>query len=309
MGKAFGDFMKDSIDHLVTFYQERLNLDDAVFSRIDHEDAMVAIVYKIMRPNGEQLILKISERPNDYLREMYFLKHFAGILPVPKIIRSVERTEDINGAILMEYLPGNLLKTDELTEALAHEIGRCLALIHLNRLPGYGDPIQRDLNHDPKGFFTLKFEEGIDECRHHLPKELMEHCQSYYKEHVNLLMLVDGPCIVHRDFRPGNIIVHEGVLQGIIDWAGARSSFAEEDFCSIEHGEWSNNPPIKKPFLAGYADIRPVPDYIRLVPFLRLNRAIATIGFTVKRKTWNNRDSRIYQYNRQFLKNLFEANL
>lgn len=309
MEKASGDLMKGSIDNLITLYQEHLNLHNSVFSHIDHEDAMVAIVYKVTQPNGEQLILKICDRSNDYLREMYFLKHFAGILPVPKIIQSVEPTEGIHGAILMEYLPGNLIKAEELTEALAYEIGRCLALIHLNRLPGYGDPIQRDLNPDPKGYFTLKFEEGIDECRHHLPKELIEQCQSYYKENVNLLMSVDGPCIVHRDFRPGNIIIHEGELQGIIDWAGARSSFAEEDFCSIEHGEWSNNPHIKKPFLAGYADMRPVPDYISLILFLRLNKAIATIGFTVKRKTWNNRDSRIYQYNRQFLENLFEVNL
>ncbi len=58
MGKASGDFMKDCVDHLVTLYQEHLNLGDTVFSRIDHEDAMVAIVYKITRPNGEQLILK-----------------------------------------------------------------------------------------------------------------------------------------------------------------------------------------------------------------------------------------------------------
>ncbi|HEY4832898.1 MAG TPA: phosphotransferase, partial [Waddliaceae bacterium] len=254
-------------------------------------------------------ILKICDRPNDYLREMYFLKHFAGILPVPKIIQSVEPTEYIHGAILMEYLPGNLLKADELTEALAYEIGRCLALIHLNRLPGYGDPIQNNLTSDPCSYFTLKFEEGLEECRPHLPISLIKQCLDYYKENLNLLKAVDGPCIVHRDFRPGNIIVHEGRLQGIIDWAGARSSFAEEDFCWIEHGEWSNNPHIKKPFLAGYAGIRPVPDYIRLLPFLRLNRAIATIGFTVKRKTWNNRDSRIYQHNRQFLENLFEANL
>jgi len=309
MGKASGDFMKDCVDHLVTLYQEHLDLGDTVFSRIDHEDAMVAIVYKITRPNGEQLILKISERSNDFLREVYLLKLFAGILPVPKIIRSVEPTEDIHGAILMEHLSGNLLKAEELTEVLAYEIGRCLALIHLNQLPGYGDPIQRDLSSDPNGYFTLKFEEGIDECKHHLPKKLIEQCQTYYKESVNFLASVDGPCIVHRDFRPGNIIVHEGRLQGIIDWAGARSSFAEEDFCSIEHGEWSNNSYIKKPFLAGYAEIRPVPNYTGIIPFLRLNKAIATIGFTVKRKTWNNRDSRIYQHNLQFLENLFEGNL
>ena len=287
--------------HLIRSYQQRLSLQNAVFSRIDHEEAMVALVYKITQSNGEQFVLKICDRAHDYLREVHFLKHFAGILPVPKIIQVVAPTEGIHGAILMECLPGALLKTNDFSETLAHDIGRCLALIHLNRLSGYGDPIQSDLNPDPRVYFTMKFEEGLNECRDHLPKELIEQCQRYYEAHVDMLMSVDGPCCVHRDFRPGNLIVESGKLQGIIDWSGARASFAEEDFCSIEHGEWGLNPYMKTFFLTGYARIRPVPDYQPLIPFLRLNRAIATIGFTVKRGTWENTNARVYQYNRQFL--------
>jgi ubiquinone/menaquinone biosynthesis C-methylase UbiE len=39
-------------------YWEILNLPDATFSLIDHEDAMVATVYRITKPNGEQFVLK-----------------------------------------------------------------------------------------------------------------------------------------------------------------------------------------------------------------------------------------------------------
>ena len=35
----------------ITVYQQLLNLQNATFSLIDHEDAMVAIVYKITKPN------------------------------------------------------------------------------------------------------------------------------------------------------------------------------------------------------------------------------------------------------------------
>jgi Ser/Thr protein kinase RdoA (MazF antagonist) len=294
---------------MISTYKQLLNLQNATFSRIDHEDAMVAVVYKIIQPSGKQLILKICDRPNDYLRELYFLKHFAGMLPVPQIIQTVESTEKIHGAILMEYLPGTLLRAEDLTESLAYEIGRCLAMIHLERLSGYGDPIQGDLNLHPRVYFTSKFEEGLEECKPRLPVNLIEQCLAYYKANLDLLAAVDGPCMVHRDFRPGNLIVNDGKLQGIIDWAGARASFAEEDLCTLEHGEWSNNTHSIKPLLAGYASIRPVPDYIRLAPFLRLNKAIATIGFTVKRGTWASTASRLYQYNRQFLETFFEANL
>jgi Ser/Thr protein kinase RdoA (MazF antagonist) len=293
------------MEDFLILYRQHLSLHDATFSRIDHENAMVAIVFKITQPNEEQLVLKICDRPNDYFREVYFLQHFDNTLPVPKIIQVIEPSKDIHGAILMECLPGTLLKTDQFIESLATEIGRCLALIHSNRLPGYGDPIGH-LSTDPKVYFTLKFEEGLEECNHHLPLNLIEQSRLYYQKHLDLLESVDGPCIVHRDFRPGNLMVNNGKLQGIIDWAGARASFAEEDFCSIEHGEWTNNPDFKKALLAGYATIRPLPNYNRLMSFLRLNKAIATIDFTVKRGTWKSSSANLYRLNRQFLETLIK---
>jgi Ser/Thr protein kinase RdoA (MazF antagonist) len=284
---------------LIVLYQQRFNLQGAIFSRIDHEEAIVAIVYKVTQPSGLQLVLKICERPNDYFREIHFLKQFADTLPVPRIIQAVPPESGIPGAILMECLPGALPRTADFTDALVYEIGTLLARIHLNRTASYGDLIQPNaLNPDPRLYFTQKFEEGFGECSQHLPKKLLEQCRRYYDTHVHLLTSTDGPCIVHRDFRPGNMIVNHGQLQGIIDWASARASFAEEDFCPLEHGEW---PSHKESFLAGYASIRPVPDYKAIMPLLRLSRAFATIGFTVKRGTWDNSSARLYQLNRQFL--------
>lgn len=292
----------------ITLYKERLNLNDATFSLVDHDDAMVAIVYNITQPTGAKLILKICDRTNNYLREVYFLKHFADILPVPRIIQVVQPEIGINGAILMEHLPGSLLKRTDFTDEMAYDIGSLLARIHLHRVAGYGDLIQPDsLNFDPRVYFTLKFEEGFSECSNHLPNILMEKSRHYYDTHINFLTSVDDPCMIHRDFRPGNVIVHNGKLQGIIDWASGRASFAEEDFCPMEFGEWPINPARKKSFLAGYTSIRPVPDYNAILPLLQLSRAIATIGFTVKRGTWKSTHARIYQFNRQFLKNFFES--
>lgn len=249
-----------------------------------------------------QLILKVCLRTKDYLREVYFLNHFAGKLPVPRILQIVPPETDIHGAILMQCLPGVLLKITDYTDELAFEMGSLLARIHLNRTEGYGDLIEpQSISLNPRVYFTQKFEEGFEECSNHLPESLLERCRSYYHEHLHLLDAVDGPCMIHRDYRPGNIIVYEGKIQGIIDWSSARASFAQEDFCHMEHTEWSVHPASKKSFLAGYASIRPVPEYSALMPFLRLNLAIASIGFTVKRGTWDNANARLYQFNRQFL--------
>lgn len=287
---------------LIALYKESLNLSEAQFAFIDHEDAMVATVFKITQPHGKELILKICSRKGDYLREAYFLDHFSGKLPVPHIVRLVPPNESLDGAILMEYLPGQLLKIENLTDSLCYEIGSLLARIHLNPAKGYGDLTEPNkLSSDPRVPFTLKFEEGMDECRDHLPSTLLASVRRYYDKHIDLLLSTDGPCIIHRDFRPGNLFADHGKIQGIIDWSSARGGFAEEDFCPLEFGEWSVNPVCKASFLSGYASIRKIPRYQHLLPLLRLSRAIATIGFTVKRGTWESKGAKIYQFNRQYL--------
>jgi Ser/Thr protein kinase RdoA (MazF antagonist) len=289
---------------LIAAYQRLLNLHDTTFTHIDHDDALVATVYKVTKQEGAHFILKVCERPKDYLREVHFLEHFANKMPVPKIIEAIPPSNEIPGAILMEYFPGALLQNTDITEGLAYDIGSTLAKVHLNRVTDYGDPITPEtLSTDPRVYFTLKYDEGLDECRLHLPQTLMDKCRRFYDENIDLLTKVDGPCIVHRDFRPGNIIIHHGKLKGIIDWAGARHSFAEEDFCSLEHGEWPEE--SRESFLAGYSSVRSVPNYENLMPFLRVNKAIASIGFTLKTGTWNGKSKKLYQLNRNFLDNFF----
>ncbi len=294
------------MDSMLTLYQQRLSPPGATFSRIDHDDAMVAHVYRVSEPDGSDFILKICERPNDYLREVYFLKHFAGKVKVPRLVQEVSPEAGVHGAVLMESLPGTLLTATDFNATLAYELGALLARIHLQRVVGYGDLIQpHDLNADPRFHFNLKFEEGFAECSDHLPKILLAQCRRYYDTHIDLLSYVDGPCIVHRDFRAGNVIVADGKISGVIDWSSARASFAQEDFCPMEHGEWPIHPDSKKSFLAGYAGIRPVPDYSALMPLLRLSRAFATIGFLVKRGTWDGIHASVYQSNRGFLDTFF----
>jgi len=58
---------------------------------------------------------------------------------------------------------------------------------------------------------------------------------------------------------------------------------------------------MKTRFLEGYSTIRPVPSYQQLMPLLCLNKAIASIGFTVKRGTWKDTNKNMYQFNRHFL--------
>lgn len=287
-------------------YQSLLKLDnDVEFVKIEHIDAIVATVYKIMQHNKPPLILKICESIYDYLNEVYFLNYFSKQISVPKVIKTLPPSKENYGAVLMEYLPENLLTINLITKEIAFELGKSLAIIHKNKTDGFGY-LNRDLaiNSNPSVHFKEKFEERIEECKNHLPETLILQCVHYFNESSYLLENVDGPCIIHRDFRPGNIIIEQNTLRGIIDWSSARSSFAEDDFCPIEHGEWGDFNGHKDIFIAGYSSIRTIPNYREIMPLLRLNRAIAVIGFTVKRRTWNTIHSKPYNFNRKYIDDL-----
>ena len=73
------------MDSPICLYRNRLNLSEAHFVHIDHEDAIVATVFKVIQPNGTEFILKICSRKSDYLREAYFLSHFQGKILIPAL--------------------------------------------------------------------------------------------------------------------------------------------------------------------------------------------------------------------------------
>lgn len=291
------------MDELAELYRRKLDLPNAVFRYIDHEDAMVAAVFKISQSGNSDLILKVCSRKEDFLRESYFLSRFAGKVLVPRILQLIEPEAGLDAAVLMECVPGDLLKSEAITKTLAVEIGAFLAHIHLEHAEGYGDltdPLH--LSGDPRIPFTMKFEEGLEECKGHLSESLLETCRRHFDKDIDLLLSADGPCVIHRDFRPGNIIASEGKVRGIIDWSSGRGGFAEDDFCPLEFGEWPAD--CKGSFLEGYASVRKVPDYKPMMPLLRLSRAVAAVGFTVKRGTWESRNLKLYKFNLSYIESL-----
>lgn len=56
----------------LSIYAQRLNLEEASFKLIEHEDAIVGTVYKVALPDGATYILKICLLPRHYARDMGF---------------------------------------------------------------------------------------------------------------------------------------------------------------------------------------------------------------------------------------------
>ena len=288
-------------------YRDYFDLSTAHFERIEHDDTLIAMVYKVTIADDTPYILKVCPKADHYKRELFFLRYFANELPVPRLINVMEPTAEIQAAILMECLPGSPVTIYELTQTAAYEMGSLLARIHSHATSGYGDLIYPEtLQPAPREVFALKFEKHFAECRQQFPRPLLDQYWSYYQDHIDFLKSVDGPCITHRDFRPGNMIIHNGQLQGVIDWSGSRSGFAQEDFSSMEHGEWSKDSATKEAFLSGYQSIRPVPDYAQIMPLLRLSRALAVVGYFLKSKPEQS-NNQWYIFNQRFLEN-FQSN-
>lgn len=269
------------MENLIQHYRQRLNLPSATFTQIIHEDALIALVFKVVDQNGRASILKIGRRVDDYKRDLFFLNLLSGSLPVPRILCAVEPDDEVQGAVLMECYPGRTLRTDELTDELAFKCGQLLAQVHQHSVSSYGDPKEADVSiNDPRIFYDKKFIEALNECRHNLTHILIDKIEAYYLKHRDLLLKTDGPCVIHRDFRPGNIIVHDGEIQGIIDWTAARFGFAEDDFVTVQTGEWDVDGQGTQPFFDGYTSVRPLSFVWQdVMPLLLIGRSIMTLGF------------------------------
>lgn len=287
-------------------YKTFFSLNDAQFTLIEHEDAIVSIVYKIETSDNKLLILKISPRKEQISREAYALKCFSSLLPVPKVIKIMPPSTLMPGAVLMTFIPGEILKTSEVTPTIAFSAGICLAKVHTYRTTGFCDSIESNqIEPSATLYFKEKFLKSLDECHEILSKSLYSQLKRYLRDQHKVLSQVDGPCIIHRDYRPGNILIQDGQLKAVIDWAASRSSFAEEDFCPLEFNEWPDNPIIKTSFLDGYKTIRNVPDYGKIMPLLKLHRSLATIGFLIRKNTWTETTKQLFDAKFNHIKQFF----
>ena len=284
-------------------YLRLMSIEAAKIEKIAHEKSMSSNVYQILSKDQTPMILKICFNPERYRRETYYLDRLKNQLPVPGIIERLEPVKERQGAILMQFLAGAPLSNAELSDDLSYQMGSHLARLHRLSAEKYGDLSLNGPPSEPIQELRLYFQESIEECQPVLPQSLLDKARKFFENNLPDPGQLDGPCIVHRDFKPGNIMADKCHIQGIIDWENARGSFAEEDFVQMDRLVWSEDARSKKPFLEGYAKIRPLPDIDPVLPLLRLCKALGAIGFTIRRGTWKTIHRATYEKNLEFLKN------
>ena len=93
----------------------------------------------------------------------------------------------------------------------------------------------------------------------------------------------DGPCWIHADFRPANILAAGHQITGLIDFESARGGSADFDFVKMSHALFDTAPGSREAFLGGYDTVRPHPDLVRTLPYYRLHNAVGGLAWCIRR--------------------------
>lgn len=239
-------------------------------------------VYKLTLVNQADVYVKIPFNQDKLFREYEMLEKLTGIIPVPQVLDIWVGDERTAGALLLSAIEG-VPCTGVVDRQLAYQIGVYHAKLHNVTMPSYGV-------HGAEGFRTLEdnnwrlyikgnFEKWQEPCQEILKPELFAKCVAHFDGVFAALPEPDGPCVVHMDFRPGNILINDNQVVGIIDYESTRGGSSEIDFTKINKYVWEVDPRVKLPYLQGYETIRPLLDLERVLPFYSFYDAFNAVAW------------------------------
>lgn len=286
-----------------------LNIKVKDFIKINHDNTISSTVYKITSYDKNDYILKFNYNKKKFIKESYFLEILQNLYPVPRIFQILQENNYSKEAILMENLPGSIGNTYTFSSYLSYKMGELLAKLHninIKKLPKYLPNLTP--NYDISLKIEKDFLESINECKNVLPVEILNKTENYYKKHKLPSNSYSKKCILHGDFRPENLIIHNNKITGVIDFEGSNFVCNDLDFLRLHLLTWKNNDKFKKEFLEGYKNILNLPNLEETLPFLKFIKTLGVIGFTCYRKTYNNKHSNIFNDSLNVLFEILKTN-
>ncbi|MGC5772874.1 phosphotransferase family protein [Paenibacillus pabuli] len=257
---------------------EKLKLN--VLNIEDVPDSFSSAVYKLTLMSGENVYVKIPFNKDKLIREFQILETLKDVIPVPKVLDIWYGDESTTGALLLSAIQG-VPCTKDIDEKLSFQIGMYHAMLHEVKAPGYGyhgiDGFQLLDQNNWRLHIKKNFEKWKEPCKELLDPELYERCILHFDGVFSALPDPDGPCFVHMDFRPGNILVNSDKVAGIIDFESARGGSSEIDFTKMNRYIWEVNPRTKSMYIEGYQTIRPMLNLDIVLPFYNFYDAFSAV--------------------------------
>lgn len=249
-------------------------------------DSYSSEVGKLTLSSGAIVYVKVPYNRDKLHRERRMLERLRGIVPVPELLDFWEGDSMNVGALLLAALPGKP-QSGSLTNRQAYEIGALHARMHDAAIPGYGYDTEAGFvplkGQDWRQYIRQLFETNAANSEEILGFPLTERCISYFERVFAGLPAPDGPCLIHMDFRPGNILIHGEAVSGIIDFESARGGASEIDFTKVNRYIWDGQADRKQAYLDGYFSIRQLPELEAFVPFYDFFDAIGAVSWCKKR--------------------------
>jgi len=229
--------------------------------------------------NNEKVVLKIPFNREKISREARALELLLSNPLVPNLLNVWYGDETNIGALLMSYIEGKPMSLP-INDELSFEIGKALASIHKIRLEQFE---LDDNENDWWKSIRNRFKSWLIEIDGHIPLELKVKLEKFFELEMNRDHKVAGPCLVHFDYRPGNLLVENGKLVGVIDFETSRGGSAEIDFTKIAEYIWKVYPNMKNAFIRGYESIAELPDIEETLPLFSIHNAVGGLVWCVRR--------------------------
>ncbi len=254
-----------------------LNLD--VLSINPVKDSYSSTVRILELKQGQRVVLKIPFSKEKLLREEKALGLLAANPLVPRLLNMWYGDDSNTGALLLSYIDGVPMVLPANEETI-YEMGKALAEIHTVKLDRFElDDWETDWAMSVKN----KIASWVLEIQDFISPLLLESIDIFLNEKIKLLNQADGPCLVHFDYRPGNVLVRHGKIVGVIDFETSRGGSAEIDFTKVSNLIWKESPEHKRMFLEGYTSVRKLPNLQEVLPIYSFYHAIGGMAWCVRR--------------------------
>ncbi|WP_018755497.1 phosphotransferase family protein [Paenibacillus terrigena] len=264
--------------NLIQTIIRRFNLN--VLSIDNVPESFSSQVYKLDLTSGETVYAKIPYNRDKLYREYRMLEMLSEVLPVPKVLDFWSGDDFISGALLLSQIQG-IPCTGNIDDELAFQIGVHHAKLHDVKMPRYGvegiDGFQFLHQNNWRLYIKNNFEKLTEPCKEVLERGLFEKCINHFESAFSVLPHPDGPCVVHMDFRPGNILTNNNEVVGIIDFESARGGSSEIDFTKLNRYVWEVNPQSRVSYKEGYSTIRPLMELETILPFYDFYDAFSAV--------------------------------
>lgn len=249
------------------------------------EESFASEVY-LIDAKTDQMILKFAHNETKYWRELKTLEFLKDFILVPNLLRPIVPEAGFNGALLMNRVPGKPLNIATLDLSLARECGKLLATMHSIPTKGLGyfqkDGFEKvpfanwwDYRRDMVfGAWTKTIEDKVDE-------KILKRIHSIFSRYFESFSK-SSECFIHCDYRFGNIMAENGKITGLIDFESSRTGDAAYDFIKI-HEVIGNHQELWQSFLSGYAELRPLPDLEKTIPYYELDLNYGFLQWAVLR--------------------------